>query len=274
MPKLSGKIALVTGASRGIGKGIALSLGEAGAIVYITGRTLEETQSTVPLAGSIITTAEEVATRGGEGIPVQCDHNDDEQVRAVFERIQAEQGKLDILVNNAWKGYEGYHTNRYPPPDISFWERPVTFWDDNLAGLRWSYVATTLAAPMMVKQKHGLIVNISFGALTPGNAAYNIAKSATDRLTVEAAHSLKTHNVSVVTLYPGLVRTEGVLLNAEYFDLSNSESPEFTGRAVAALASDEHVHKKSGRTMVVAELAREYDFNDIDGSRPLPLAQN
>ncbi|MBN2501450.1 MAG: SDR family NAD(P)-dependent oxidoreductase [Anaerolineales bacterium] len=274
MSKLTGKVALVTGASRGIGKGIALSLGEAGATVYITGRTTAENQAAVPLTGSITTTTEEVTTRGGEGIAIQCDHNVDEQVQAVFEHIQADQGRLDILVNNAWKGYEGYHTNRYPPPLFPFWERPVTFWDENLAGVRWSYVATTLAAPLMVAQEHGLIVNISFGALTPGNVAYNIAKSATDRLTVEVAHSLKSHNVSVVSLYPGLVRTEGVLLNAEYFDLSNSESPEFTGRAVVALAADERVHKKSGDALVVAELAQEYDFNDIDGNRPLPLSQD
>jgi dehydrogenase/reductase SDR family protein 1 len=271
MTDLKNMVALVTGASRGVGKGIAMSLGEAGATVYVTGRTVNEGDATVPLAGSITSTADEVTRLGGQGIAVQCDHNNDDEVEALFARIQSEQGRLDLLVNNAWKGYEGWHTNTYLPPPVPFWERPASEWDDNLAGVRWSFIATRLAAPIMIEQGGGLIVNVSFGGLTPGNPAYNIAKSATDRLAQEAAHRLRENKVTVVSLYPGLVRTEGVMLNAQYFDLSNSESPQYTGRAVVALAGDADVFQKTGQSLVVARLAQEYGFDDIDGKRPTPI---
>ena len=271
MIDLKGKVALVTGASRGVGRGIALSLGEAGATVYVTGRTNAKTKATVPLNGSIDETADEVSRRGGNGIAIPCDHHDDEQVKAVFAKIQSESGRLDILVNNAWKGYEGWHNRTYHAPSVPFWERGISFWDDNLVGVRWTYVATILAIPMMIEQEAGFIVNISFGTLTMGNPAYNIAKTATDRLTAETAHRVHDNNITVVSLYPGLVRTEGIMLNAEYFDMSNSESPEFTGRAVVALAKDEHRIEKSGQALVVAQLAQEYNFDDVDGKRPKPI---
>jgi len=271
MGTLTGKVALVTGASRGVGRGVALSLGEAGATVYVTGRTVDETQAVVPLTGTVHQTAAEVTRLGGQGIAVRCDHRDDGQVEAVLQRIRDEQGRLDIVVNNAWAGYEGYHSNTYPPPNVPFWERPPSFWDDNLIGVRWTYVTSRFAVPIMVAQPRGLIVNISFGALTPGNAAYNVAKTATDRLSWEMAQALREHQITVLSLYPGLVRTEGVLLNAQYFDLSNSESPQFTGRAVVALAADPRVLDRSGQAWVVARLAGDYDFDDIDGQRPRPI---
>lgn len=271
MVDLHGQVALVTGASRGVGKGIALSLGEAGATVYVTGRATTPSQ-TVPIAGTVQETADEVTQRGGKGIAVVCDHNDDAQVEALFQQIQSEHGRLDILVNNAWKGYEGWHNFSYPAPDTPFWERPAAYWDENLSGLRWAYISTRLAAPLMVQHRGGLIVNISFGVPTPGNAAYNISKTATDRLSLEVAHALKDHGVTAVSLYPGLVRTEGVMLYAQWFDMSNSESPEFTGRAVVALAGDSNRFAKSGQVLVTAKLAQEYDFDDIDGKRPTPIA--
>lgn len=271
MGTLTGKVALVTGASRGVGCGIAMSLGEAGATVYVTGRTVEGSPAAVPLAGTIQRTAAEVTRLGGQGIAVRCDHRDDAQVEAVFQRIRDEQGRLDILVNNAWAGYEGYHANTYPPPGVPLWDRPAAFWDENLIGVRWTYIASRLAAPIMIAQHQGLIVNISFGALMPGNAAYNVAKTATDRLAWEMAQVLQEYHVTVLSLYPGLVRTEGVLLNAQYFDLSNSESPQFTGRAVAALAADPHLLERTGQAWVVARLAEEYGFDDIDGKRPRPI---
>lgn len=271
MQWLQGKVALVTGASRGVGKGIAMSLGEAGATVYVTGRTLDEKQAAVPLAGTITGTADEVTRLGGRGIAVRCDHRDDTQVEAVFQRIQAEQGRLDILVNNAWAGYEGYATGSHYPPDFPFWQKPISYWDENLAGVRWTYITSVFAAKMMTGQRGGLIVNISFGVPEPGNAAYGVAKSATDRLTWEFAHQLREYNIAVVSLYPGLVRTENVLLNAQYFDMTKSESPQFTGRAVAALAADPAIMERSGQTFVVARLAQEYEFDDIDGTRPAPV---
>jgi NAD(P)-dependent dehydrogenase (short-subunit alcohol dehydrogenase family) len=271
MQPLQGKVALVTGASRGVGKGIAMSLGEAGATVYVTGRTLDEKQAAVPLAGTVTQTAEEVTRLGGRGIAIRCDHHDDAQVEAAFRQIQAEQGRLDILVNNAWAGYEGYATGSHYPPNFPFWQKPISYWDENLAGVRWTYVSTVFAAPMMVEQRGGLIVNISFGVPEPGNPAYGVAKSATDRLSWEFAHQLREYNVAALSLYPGLVRTEGVLLNAQYFDMSKSESPQFTGRAVAALAPDPDVIQRSGQVFVVAKLAQEYGFDDIDGTRPAPV---
>jgi NAD(P)-dependent dehydrogenase (short-subunit alcohol dehydrogenase family) len=270
MNTLAGKVALVTGASRGVGKGVALSLGEAGATVYLTGRTVDEAHPTVPLAGTVHETAAEVTRLGGQGIAVPCDHRDDAQVEAVFERIRREQGRLDILVNNAWRGYEGWVDGRYASQPEPYWERPLSLWEDNLDGVRWAYVATMLAARLMTEAKSGLIVNISFGVPDAGNPAYNIAKTATDRLAWEMGHLLKGHGIAVVSLYPGLVRTESVLANAQWFDFSNSQSPQFTGRAVVALAADPQVMEKTGQVLVVARLAGEYGFDDIDGKRPTP----
>ena len=139
----------------GSARGWALSLGEAGATVYITGRSVHEGDSGVPLPGSITQTAAEVSTIGGAGIAIQCDHRDDAQVAAVFQRIMDEQGRLDVLVNNAWAGYEGYADNRHPPPNAPFWNKPIDYWDENLAGLRWAYVASCHAAPIMTGQRVG-----------------------------------------------------------------------------------------------------------------------
>jgi dehydrogenase/reductase SDR family protein 1 len=273
MGRLSGKVAVVTGASRGVGRGIALSLGAEGATVYITGRTVDEKQAAVPLTGTIQTTADEVTQAGGKGIAIRCDHRDDEQVKAAFKQVMDEQGKLDILVNNAWAGYEGYHDNTHWYPNAPFWEKPLSYWDVNMDGLRWTYISTAIAAPYLIANKGGLIVNISFGVPEAGNAPYGVAKIGTDRLTWEFAHQLKKHKVAVVSLYPGLVRTEGVIKNAKYFDMTKSESPEFTGRAVVALAVDSKVRRKTGQIFVVGKLAREYDFDDIDGTRPEPIGE-
>ena len=198
---------------------------------------------------------------------MRCDHRDDSQVEAVFQRVKDEQGRLEMLVNNAWAGYEGYWEDRYPAPNHPFWQRPLSFWDENLLGVRWAYVASALATPLMVEQRSGLIVNISFGP-GAGNPAYGAAKAAVERMTADMAHELRQHNVAVIVLYPGLVRTEGIMSIAQYFDLSNSESPQFTGRAVVALAN---IMQKSGQVFVVARLAQEYDFDDIDGKRPAPV---
>jgi NAD(P)-dependent dehydrogenase (short-subunit alcohol dehydrogenase family) len=271
MVDLRGKVAVVTGASRGVGKGIALGLGEAGATVYITGRTYDDDEATVPLAGTLQQTAAEVTHLGGRCTAVRCDHDDDAQVEAVFEQVVQEQGRLDLLVNNAWAGYEGYHQDIYFAPNHPFWEKPISYWDANLVGVRWAYVASLLAVRKMVSQASGLIVNISFGVPEAGNPAYGIAKTAVDRLSWELAHQLRPHHIAAVSLYPGLVRTEGVLKAAQYFDLSNSESPQFTGRAVAALAGDPLIMQKTGQALVVARLAQDYNFDDVDGKRPVPI---
>ncbi len=273
MVDLHGKVALVTGASRGVGKGVALGLGEAGATVYITGRTVVEGEAAVTLHGTIGQTAREVTELGGKGIAVPCDHRDDEQVRAVFEQIQREQGRLDILVNNVWGGYEHFNDGTEFWKEAGFWTAPIERWDKMFAaGVRAHYVASVLAAPIMIGQRSGLIVNISFGAAQQDDAgvAYGVAKAADDRMAATMAHELRPHNVAAVSLYPGLVRTESVLAAGEFFDLSNSESPQFIGRAVAALAADPDIMQHSGQVLVAAVLAQTYGFTDVDGKQPYP----
>ena len=261
MPDLSGKVAVVTGASYGVGKGVALGLAEAGATVYATGRTVSEGC----FAGS---------TQAGRIVPVRCDHTDDGETEAAFRRVADEQGRLDVLVNSAWGGYErmvedGQFTWARP-----FWEQPVWRWDSMFAaGVRAAYVASQHAARAMVARRSGLIVNISFWAARKhlGNVAYGVSKAATDKLTADMASELRAHGVAAVSLYPGLVRTEKVLEAAAFLDLGNSESPQFVGRAVAALAADPNVLSKSGQALVAAALALEYGFTDVDGKQPRPL---
>jgi len=277
MKSLAGKVALVTGASRGVGKGIALGLGEAGATVYVTGRTTEEGKAAVALPGTIYQTAEGVCKLGGQGIAVRCDHLNDEEVQAVFQRIQTEQERLDILVNNVWGGYEFLNDGTEFWNEKGFWTMPISRWDKSFqAGVRAHYVASVLAAPMMITQRSGLIVTISFFAAQRDDkgVAYGTAKAADDRMVACMAHELRAHNVAVVSLYPGLVRTESVMKAAQYFDLSNSESPQFIGRVVAALATDPAMMRKTGRVLVAAAVAQEYGVKDIDGKQPRPITVN
>src|SRR5215216_869448 len=274
MQTLLGKVALVTGASRGIGKGIALGLGEAGATVYITGRTIDANQAAVDLPGTIYQTADEVSKLGGQCIAIQCDHRDDQQVEAVFHRIRAEQNRLDILVNNVWGGYEHFNDGTEFWKEKGFWTVPLSRWDKMFqAGVRAHYASSVFAAPIMIAQGSGLIVNISFFAAQKNNAgvSYGVAKAASDRMAACMAYELQEYNVAAVSLYPGLVHTESVLKAAEYFDLSNSESPQFIGRAIAALAADPQIMMKSGQILVAAAVAQEYGFTDIDGKQPRPL---
>jgi dehydrogenase/reductase SDR family protein 1 len=272
--KLHGRVAVVTGASRGIGKGIALGLGEAGATVYVTGRTVEEGKSAARLPGTIHQTAAELTALGGRGIAICCDHRNDDEVAAVFRQVTEGSGRLDILVNNVWGGYERFTDGSPWTGDRPFWEQPLSLWDAmHRSGVRAHYVASVQAAPLLAAQRHSLIVNISsFAAQMPtADVAYGIAHAAIDRLAANLACALREHDVAAVSLYPGLVRTESVMANRQYFDLSNSESPQFIGRAVAALALDPNVMEKSGRWLVAAELAEEYGFTDVDGARPRSL---
>lgn len=264
---------MVTGASRGVGKGIALGLGEAGATVYVTGRTIKNKTDAEKLGGTVFQTADEVTAIGGKGIAIQCDHTDDKQVEAAFKQI-AKEKRIDILVNNAWGGYENMQEGRRFTYLKPFWEQPFWRWDAMFdAGVRAAYTASAHAARMMTKKKSGLIVNISFWSaqVYNGNAQYGTAKAAVDKMSEYMAHELKGFNVAVVSLYPGLVRTELVMREAKYFDMSNSESPQFIGRVIAALANDPNIMKKSGKVLVAANEALEYGVKDIDGRQPKPL---
>ncbi|WP_067814265.1 SDR family NAD(P)-dependent oxidoreductase [Nocardia inohanensis] len=276
IPKiLAGRVAIVTGASRGIGKGIALELGAAGATVYVTGRT------TAPgrLPGTVHATAAEIDELGGTGIAVVCDHKDDAAVEQLFARVREEQGRLDVLVNNV---YNSPSAARWL--GRKFWEVPAKAWDETFdIGVRSHYVASVFAAPLLI-ESGGLIVNVS----SPGavrymhNAVYGVGKTALDRLTADLAHDLAETEASAVSIWPGIVDTELLQMvpaDAEgrrlvtlpgegTFDLATAESPRFPGRAVVALAADSNRKARTGKAWKVADLAEEYGFTDLDGRVP------
>ena len=270
-PDLAGRVALVTGGSRGVGRGIARGLGEAGATVYVTGRTVTEGTSAAGLPGTVHATAAEVSELGGTGIAVPCDAEDDAQLAAVVARIEAEQGRLDVLVNNVWGGYERFTDGSELNPG-PFWEQPLGLWDSmHQVGVRAHYVTSSLAAPLMVAAGAGLVVCLSSfaGQVFVPPVPYGVAHAAIDRLARDMAEDLRPHGVASVSLYPGLVLTEGVLANIQYFeDQPNRETPLFVGRVVAALAADPDVLRLSGRWLVAAEVAAAYDVVDEHGRLP------
>lgn len=256
--------ALVTGASQGVGKGIVLGLAEAGHEVFFTGRNAERLEQT----------AAEAAALGGEAYPRHVDHGNDREVEDLFAEIGKSSG-LDLLVNNVWGGYERMvEDGRFTWSD-PYWNQPIWRWDAMMTiGVRAAFVASQLATRLMLEKSRALIVNISFWAAQKhiGNTLYGMAKAATDKMTADMAAELESRNISVVSLYPGLVRTEKVMANAEFLDLSNSESPQFIGRTIAALWANPEVAKDAtGRVCVAAELARKLGVEDVDGSSPAPL---
>lgn len=269
---LDGAVAVVTGASRGVGKGIALELGAAGATVYITGRSHQDGDGPIvfgsQLPGTVQATAEEVTALGGAGIAVRLDHRDDAAVEALFARVAGERGRLDLLVNNAYFVPDALLSGR------PFWEMPLGLWDDMTdVGVRSHYVAAVFAARLMVAQRTGLIVNTS----SPGGAnfsitpAYGVGKAAVDRMTFDMAHELRPHNVAMVSLWLGLISTERTQVAARHipaFDISVAETPRFVGRGVVGLAADPDVMALSGQALYSAELADRYGFTDEHGQRP------
>ncbi len=270
-------VAVVTGASRGAGLAIARVLGEAGATVYVTGRSTRGA-TTESLPGTVEEAAEVVTARGGRGIPVRVDHTVDAEVEALFARVREESGRLDLLVNNVWGGYEHYEGNAF---DVPCWEQPFRErWDAMFtSGIRAHLVASSLAAPLLFRSdaqgRPGLLVSTvawAFGGYL-GNLFYDVAKAALIRMAFGLAHELKPHRVAAVALAPGFMRTERVMAEhaRQPFDLSGTESPEYLGRAVAALAADPEVLSLSGRLLTAGELARSHGFTDVDGRQPEPF---
>jgi len=252
------KTALVTGASRGVGRGVATALSDAGFRVFATGRSIAD------------------ATLPSSIVRLTCDHTNDADTAAAFDRIVRDGGHLDLLVNAAWGGYERMVENGAFTWTVPFWQQPLHRWSSMIdAGVRAALVASQHAARLMVPAKSGLIVNISFWPAQKyvGNLLYGVSKAATDKMTADMAHELRPHGVTAIALYPGLVRTEAVLEAAAggWLDLSNSESPEFLGRVIAALSSDPSLPARSGTVVVAAAAARDLNVEDVDGRRPVPL---
>jgi NAD(P)-dependent dehydrogenase (short-subunit alcohol dehydrogenase family) len=270
---LAGAVTVVTGASRGAGRAIAVVLGQAGAIVYVTGRTSRETPSAEALPGTIDETAALVTAAGGRGHAVRVDHTREPDVEALFDRVRRDEGRLDLLVNNAWGGYEHHDVASFNAP---FWEQPLSRWETMFtAGVRATLLASRLGVGLMLPAGRGLIVNTvawAFGEYL-GNLFYDTAKAASIRMTLGMARELANSGLSVVALAPGFMRTERVMAahQAQPFPLDGTESPDYLGRAVVSLALDPGVAGKSGEVLAVGDLAREYGFTDVDGSQPPPF---
>ncbi len=261
---LDGAVALVTGASQGIGQGIAIELGNQGATVWLTART----------AAGLEQTADRIRELGGTAVARPCDHADDAQVIAVFDELRREAGQLDVVVNVASPDF----TSMVGQP---FWMLPFQAITDSLAvGPRANFVTSALAAPMMIERGGGLIVNISSHGCEDYllSTPYGAAKAAIEKITHDTALELREHNVAVIGLWPGLVLTDRILAFAtegasgscELFglDLDICESPQFSGRAVVALFTDPHRMARTGRSFFASRLAREYGFTDADGHLP------
>ena len=271
MPRLSGKIALVTGASRGAGRGIATELGVEGATVYVTWRSSRERSAVVEFPHSVEDTADEVTAVGGRGIAVICDHTDDLQVRSLFDQIRIDSGHLDVLVANAWGGYMPYpeHNEWFSQ---SFSEQSMDRWDGMFtAGLRSHFSSCLYGLPLLQESGYGLAVLTTFtrGRRYLGNAFYDVAKNAVCRLVSALANETKESDLAIVGVSPGWMTVERMTGLSEK-QQAEMESVTYIGRAVTALACDPSVSRRSGQTLAVGDLARIYGFFDVDGRQPTP----
>ncbi|KFN08680.1 SDR family oxidoreductase [Paenibacillus macerans] len=275
---LQGKVAVVAGATRGAGRGIAVMLGAAGATVYCTGRSVRGQASDIGRSETIDDTAEMVTARGGKGIAVRTDHTSEEQVQALFARVEEQQeGRLDILVNDIWGGENLTHWN------TPFWEQPLA---DGLLmqerAVKAHLITSYYGVPLMVKRREGLVIEITDGSTYNyrGNLYYSLAKISPIHLAAAMAEELRPYNVTALAVTPGFLRSEQML---DYFGVAESnwrdaiqkephyaesETPYFVGQAVAALAADPQVAAKAGKSLTSWDLSDEYGFADIDGRKP------
>ena len=261
MSDLKGQVAVVTGSSRGIGKGIALALAEQGCTVYATGRTIGDGDRTIE------TTARQITDAGGEGHAIRCDHGDDDDIARLFEQIGQEAGRIDILVNNVYK---------IPSPPAwggGYWDHPISIWDDQVGiGLRAHYVASWHAAGLMFESDNARMLNVS----SPGGQSYHFSssygagKAGLDRLTADMAVELEPKGIPACVLYPGSVSTEFIQDAAEEqgMDLSQSQTPLLVGRAATSLLMSDDMMSRTGTIQWVEDLIAEFDLYDENGSRP------
>jgi dehydrogenase/reductase SDR family member 1 len=267
---LEGCIALVTGGSRGVGKGVAIGLAEAGATIFVTARTRKSGSADWP--GSLDETIAEIAKAGGKGIGIECDHADDGAVKEVFLRIKRDCGGLDLLVNNV------FAAPNVMPVNVPFWEVPVSVWDlMHDVGLRSHFVASQFAIPLMLGRNRSLIVNTSSGGGVryTFNVPFGVQKSGVDRMARDMAHELKPYGIAAVSIWPGYIKSEKLAAQPDRVPpalarliAERGETPIFAGRAVAALANDPLIMQKTGQILLASELAGEYGFTDIDGRVP------
>lgn len=259
--QLAGKICVVTGSTRGIGRGTAVALGEQGATVYVTGRTSGDSDAD---ARTIEGSAAAVEAAGGVGIPVQVDHGDDGQIESLFARVRNDHGKIDLLVNNVYK---------IPSPPAwggGFWDHPISIWDDQVGiGLRSHYVASWHAAPLIFEAGPGAaIVNVS----SPGGESYHFSssygagKAGLDRLTADMAIELEPKGVAAITLYPGSVATEFIL--EARGEAPDAQTPLLVGRSVAAVVQADDLMSRSGSIQWVEDLVDEFGLVDENGNQP------
>ncbi len=267
------QVAVVTGASRGVGKGIALALGAAGMTVFVSGRAPEQAGSRLhgqALTGSLEETAAAITRAGGRGIAVICDHADDAQVQALFERVERECGRLDLLVNNA----AFLHENLIDPGP--FWEKPLELVRILEVGLRSAYVASYHAAPLLLRGGHGLIAfTSSFGAgCYMHGPAYGAQKAGCDKLAADMAIDFEGTGVAALSLWLGPQLTERTRIAGENHGeqyqafLAQAETPEFNGRVIHALLNDPELMSYSGQTLVTAEIAPGYGLSEAEGRQP------
>jgi NAD(P)-dependent dehydrogenase (short-subunit alcohol dehydrogenase family) len=261
-------IAVVTGASRGAGRGIAIALGSHGCLVYVTGRSEKAGDAALP--GTIYETADAVTAAGGKGIAIRVDHGDDAQVKALFEQVECDQRRLDILVNNAC----ALHDQLSAP--LNFWEKPLEIVDMLDVGLRSGYVASYYAAPLMVRQRSGLILFTSASGAVHYvyGPAYGAHKAGMDKFAADMAVDFKEHNVAVLSIWMGALLTDRLRMVIgsdpdKYAHLEGvTESPEFTGHILWSLFNDPHLMDMSGQTVIGAEMAIKYGIKDVSGRQP------